>query len=81
MTSLVLLSVLMGCGLTLNPASAGSGGTGVSGEPGGSGGQAVPVPGTMQALTGCSNPNTGVSNGDWGVGTYPVYTTIDNIYA
>ena len=81
-TSLAVLSVLlMGCGLTLNPASAGSAGTGVSGQPGGSGGngsQIVPVPGAMQALTGCTNPNTGVSNGDWGVGGYPVYTAIDN---
>ena len=32
----------------------------------------------MQALTGCANPNTGVSNGDWGVGTDPVYTVVDN---
>jgi hypothetical protein len=32
----------------------------------------------MQALIGCANPNTGVSNGDWGVGTDPVYTVVDN---
>jgi hypothetical protein len=45
---------------------------------GGIGGQVVPVPGNMEALTGCTNPNTGVSNGDWGAGTYPVYTVIGN---
>jgi hypothetical protein len=81
MSLAVLCVSLMGCGLTLNPVSAGSTGTGVPGEPGGSGGnggQIVPVPGAMQALTGCANPNTGVSNGDWGVGGYPVYTTINN---
>ena len=78
----ILPPLLMGCGLTLNPTSTGSvgtGGAGGSGGVGGPGGQAVPVPGAMQALTGCSNPNTGVSNGDWGVGTYPVYTLVDNV--
>jgi hypothetical protein len=78
--SLAGLSVfLIGCGLTLNPSSAGSAGTGVSGETGGSGGnggQEVPIPGLMQALTGCTNPNTGAPNGDWGVGSDPVYTAI-----
>ena len=27
----------------------------------------------LQAFTGCTNPNTGVSNHDWGVGSNPVY--------
>lgn len=31
-----------------------------------------------QALTGCTNPNTGVTNNDWGVQTWPVYTWISN---
>ena len=31
-----------------------------------------------QAFSGCANPNTGVSNGDWGAGWDPVYTTVDN---
>src|ERR1700677_730675 len=30
------------------------------------------------ALTGCVNPNTGTSNGDWGIGTDPVYTAVSN---
>jgi hypothetical protein len=42
------------------------------------GGQTVPVPGAIQALTGCANPNTGISNGDWGVGSDPVYTVVNN---
>ena len=80
-TALAILPLLLiGCGLTLNSTSAGSVATGVSGGSGGPGGQAVPVPGTMQALTGCSNPNTGVSNGDWGVGTYPLYTPVGNLF-
>jgi hypothetical protein len=68
---------LMGCGFSLNSLSepASSQSTTTSG---GGGGQAVPVPGAMQALTGCANPNTGVSNGDWGVGSDPVYTVVDN---
>jgi hypothetical protein len=68
---------LIGCGFSLNSTSglAASQGAGASG---GSGGQTVPVPGAMQALTGCANPNTGVSNGDWGVGSNPVYTFVDN---
>ncbi len=49
------------------------------GCPGESGGQSVPIPGTFQALTGCTNPNTGISNNDWGVGLDPVYTVVDNI--
>ena len=36
--------------------------------------QTVAAPGALQVLTGCTNPNTGISNGDWGVGTDPVYT-------
>jgi hypothetical protein len=38
------------------------------------GGQTIPVPSAVQALTGCVNPNTGISNGDWGVGPDPVFT-------
>jgi hypothetical protein len=39
---------------------------------------AIPVPPVFQALTGCANPNTGVSNGDWGVATNPAYTSVSN---
>jgi hypothetical protein len=67
----------MGCGLTLNSPS-GLPTSQSPGAPGGTGGQTIPVPGAMQALTGCTNPNTGVSNGDWGGGSDPVYTAIDN---
>jgi hypothetical protein len=72
---------LTGCGLSINstagPASGQS--TGASGGgSGGPGGQTVAVPGALQALTGCMNPNTGTSNGDWGVTTAPVYTIVDN---
>jgi hypothetical protein len=78
--------VLAGCGLTIN-STAGSGpgqstgsagGSGSSGDGGPAGGQTIPTPGALQALTGCTNPNTGVSNGDWGVTTTPVYTTVNN---
>ena len=39
------------------------------------GGTPYPLPPTpLEALTGCVNPNTGISNGDWGTGgAYPVY--------
>jgi hypothetical protein len=40
--------------------------------------QTIPFPPTFQVLTGCTNPNTGLSNGDWGVPTVPVYTIPDN---
>ncbi len=33
----------------------------------------VPIPASFQPLTGCTNPNTGSSYNDWGVGTSPVY--------
>ena len=36
------------------------------------------MPAALQALTGCANPNTGITNGDWGVGSDPVYTAVDN---
>jgi hypothetical protein len=73
----IFFLLLTGCGFSLNSISepASSQSTTASG---GGGGQAVPVPGAMQALTGCGNPNTGVSNGDWGVGSDPVYTVVDN---
>jgi hypothetical protein len=78
----VYLSIvlLVGCGLQLNAPSASGGNstTAGNGGPVATGGQIIPVPATFQALTGCANPNTGTSNGDWGVGTYPVYTAIDN---
>src|SRR5271156_5631927 len=81
--------LLLGCGLTLNPtggsqpgqSGSGSGGTGGTGAPEGPGepqGQTIPLPGAFQALTGCENPNTGVASDDWGVGTDPAYTVIDN---
>lgn len=79
----VFLLLLLGCGLTLN-STAGStagqsgGGSGGTSTPGPTGGQAVPVPAALQALTGCANPNTGITNGDWGVGSDPVYTVVDN---
>jgi hypothetical protein len=38
-----------------------------------------PIPVSFQALTGCSNPNTGISNNDWGVGNDPVYTTANAV--
>ena len=70
--------LLTGCGFSLNSTSGppSNQGTGTSGEAGG--GQTVPAPGAVQALTGCTNPNTGSSNGDWGVGSDPVYTAVDN---
>jgi hypothetical protein len=70
--------LLTGCGLSLNSTSvpASSQGAGTSGATGG--GQTVPAPATVQALTGCANPNTGTSNGDWGVGLDPVYTDVGN---
>jgi hypothetical protein len=73
----VFFLLLVGCGFSLNATSgmASSQGAGPSGA---SGGQAAPVPGAVQALTGCANPNTGISNGDWGVGSDPVYTVVDN---
>jgi hypothetical protein len=78
--------VLLGCGLTINStvgsgpsqSTGGAGGSGSSGNSGPAGGQTIPTPGALQALTGCTNPNTGISNGDWGVATSPVYTTVDN---
>jgi hypothetical protein len=63
-----------GCGFTLNTPPVPAAVTGVTSEAG----PIIPAPAFYQALTGCSNPNTGVSNGDWGVGTAPVYTTVDN---
>jgi hypothetical protein len=65
---------LSGCGLSINTNAGISGNQDTSGNTGGSVGQVVAVPGYFQALTGCSNPNTGISNGDWGVGPNPVYT-------
>ena len=67
--------LLVGCGLTIN--TPGNQSTGTSsdgwGGPGGNGGQTIPIPATIQPFTGCNNPNTGVSNGDWGVGSNPVF--------
>jgi hypothetical protein len=75
----ILLILPVGCGVSFNSSPQLSGTTSdppVNTTP--AGGQIVAVPGSFQALTGCANPNTGVSNGDWGVGSYPVYTTVSN---
>jgi hypothetical protein len=73
----VVFHLLVGCGFSLNSTSGLATGQG-AGTPGEPGGQSVPAPGAVQALTGCANPNTGTSNGDWGVGLDPVYTVVDN---
>jgi hypothetical protein len=67
-------ALMVGCGLHLNTSatSEGSPTTGGSGGPVATG-QIIPVPATFQPLTGCTNPNTGVSNGDWGTGSNPVF--------
>jgi hypothetical protein len=78
--------VLVGCGLTTNAtagsgpgqSTGGEGGSGSSGNNGPAGGQTIPTPGALQALIGCTNPNTGIASGDWGIGTDPVYTFVDN---
>jgi hypothetical protein len=70
----VVFHLLAGCGLSLNSTS----GPPTDQGAGAPGGQTVPAPGAIQALTGCANPNTGTSNGDWGVGSDPVYTVVNN---
>jgi Right handed beta helix region len=68
---------LPGCELVPPPSPI----TGVTQEPAApvlSGGQSVPVPSSVQMLTGCTNPNSGSSNGDWGVGSDPVYVDPDS---
>ena len=59
--------VLVGCGLTINSAAGSgpgqgtgsAGGSGSSGDGGPAGGQTIPAPGALQALTGCTNPEYG----------------------
>jgi len=75
----LVTALLVGCGLQINGSSSqGSSPAGGSSGPVATGGQTIPIPASFQALTGCANPNTGTSNGDWGLGTYPVYTAVDN---
>lgn len=66
-----------GCGFSLN-ANAGPPVEQPTESPGVPVGQVVPIPTLFQLLTGCTNPNTGVASGDWGTGTDPVYTTVNN---
>ncbi len=67
--------LLMGCG-SWSRAISGSPTNPVSRTPKdpGTSGQTMPIPSVIQPLTGCANPNIGISNGDWGAGTIPVYT-------
>ena len=67
--------LLMGCGLTINNLPAANP---VIDSGSSAGGPTIPPPGLLQPLTGCANPNTGVSNGDWGSSADPVYTAVDN---
>jgi hypothetical protein len=39
------------------------------------------VPGNLQSLSGCTNPNTGVAGKDWGVGSNPVFVDPKNLTA
>jgi hypothetical protein len=70
--------LLLGCGLSVNSVSAATSGQSTTPPPGGNAGPTIPFPAMVQPLTGCSNPNTGTPSGDWGVGTYPVYTPVSN---
>jgi hypothetical protein len=77
------MSFVSGCGVTVNQSAVsspgnGSGGQGAGGTPTGYEGQAVPKPQILQPLIGCSNPNLAEYGGDWGVGSNPVYTVINN---
>jgi hypothetical protein len=75
----VFFLLIAECEPPLNAASpAPTGQDGPAAESRQPGAQTIPAPGAVQALTGCTNPNTGSSNGDWGVGTDPVYTVVDN---
>lgn len=79
-TIFLLPALLVGCGFSLN-APSGSTGTQATAESPSAGpvGQTVPVPAVIQPLTGCENPNTGVSNGDWGIGSDPVFVNPWNV--
>jgi len=74
--SLILGLEIQGCGLTLNVPDTATQGSATGGQP--IGGTTGPVPATFGTLTGCNNPNTGVSNGDWGLGQWPVYSPVNN---
>jgi hypothetical protein len=71
--------LLVGCGLTLDSPSGSTGDQSIGTSPGGAGGsggmggETVPVPADLQPFTGCTNPNSGISNGDWGTGSNPVF--------
>jgi hypothetical protein len=72
----VLCLLLAGCGLTLNPVrSAGVQSVTVP-TPGGT---KVSLPAEFRALTGCANPNTGITDGNWGVSSDPVYAAVNNV--
>jgi hypothetical protein len=86
----LVIALPVGCGYSANGSSTSESGptTGGPSDPGAPGppappappgGLAIPVPPIFQALTGCANPNTGVSNGDWGVNATPVYAIVNNI--
>ena len=70
--------LLTGCGFSLNSASGPQPAKAQEHRDNRERLQTVPAPGAVQALTGCANPNTGTSNGDWGVGSDPVYTVVNN---
>jgi hypothetical protein len=73
----VIPLLLAGCGLTFNSTTEVPGDQGTATSSGNTndtdGGQTVPIPSALQPLTGCVNPTTGTSSGDWGVGSNPVY--------
>jgi hypothetical protein len=72
-----VLLQLAGCGFSANlPAGPSNGESTATSSPGSGSavtGQSTPAPTASQPLTGCLNPNAGVSNGDWGVGSNPVF--------
>jgi hypothetical protein len=74
LVALFVVLFMQGCGVTFNVPNTASG---ESAAPP-TGGATAPAPGDVAALTGCTNPNTGVSNGDWGIGDDPVYSNISN---
>ncbi len=75
-------ALLVGCSFSLNASSGASGSqTPVAAGGGVPAGQVIPVPTLTQPLTACENPNAGISTGDWGIGSNPVFVDPSNVIA
>jgi hypothetical protein len=94
MSSLVILAITQGCGLSYHKQATSVSSPGTASTPPSAPPSTppappsappptpvatIPLPTAIQPLTGCTNPNTGAPSNDWGTTSVPIYVDVDSL--